>query len=59
MRFIDNLVELDTLNGEPARAATVRVADRVTADYRAWIEAAVFCARAAHADTDTTEGRSP
>ncbi len=46
MEFIDTLPALEALYGTPVAAATVKVAPRLTPEYRAWIEAAPFCALA-------------
>lgn len=43
---IETVDELETLYGTPAAAATVKVAPRMTAEYRALIEASPFCALA-------------
>lgn len=42
--WIQDIPALEALYGTPATAATVKVADRVTPEYRAWIEASPFCA---------------
>ena len=44
--IIDTIEKLEALYGTPKPASTRKVADRVTAQYRAWIEAAPFCALA-------------
>lgn len=45
-RYLTSLDELHALYGEPAEASVVKVAKQLTPDYRAWIEAASFCALA-------------
>ena len=40
---ITSLAELDALYGDPVPASLVKVADRITPEYRRWIEAAPFC----------------
>ncbi len=46
MQFIETTAELEAHYGTPGTAATVKVADHVTPQYRAWIEASPFCALA-------------
>ena len=41
---IDTIEKLEALYGTPGQASLVKVADRITPQYRAWIEAAPFCA---------------
>lgn len=41
---IQDLEALHALYGVPGAASTVKLADRLTPEYRAWIEAAPFCA---------------
>ncbi|MEM8631748.1 MAG: pyridoxamine 5'-phosphate oxidase family protein [Pseudomonadota bacterium] len=41
---IETVEALEALYGSPKPAATVKVADRLTPEYRAWIDAAPFCA---------------
>ncbi|MEM8786990.1 MAG: pyridoxamine 5'-phosphate oxidase family protein [Pseudomonadota bacterium] len=41
--WIDTLEGLEARYGTPGLASTVKVADRVTPEYGAWIEAAPFC----------------
>jgi uncharacterized protein len=43
---IGSIEELEALYGTPKPASLVKVADRLTPEYRAWIEAARFCALA-------------
>ncbi len=43
---ITTLEQLDALYGQPGEASLVKVADRVTPEYRAFIDAAPFCALA-------------
>jgi len=43
---VATLAELEALYGAPGRASLVKVADRITPEYRAWIEASPFCALA-------------
>lgn len=43
MAFVETLEELETLYGKPGKASLVKVANRITPTYRAWIEAAPFC----------------
>lgn len=44
--WIEDTAALEQLYGDPVEAATVKVADRLTPEYRAWIQAAPFCALA-------------
>lgn len=46
MSEVTTLAELEALYGRPARPSLVKVADRMTPEYVAWIEAAPFCALA-------------
>lgn len=46
MMQVTTLAELEALYGQPARPSLVKVAPRITPEYRAWIEAAPFCALA-------------
>lgn len=46
MGAIETVEELEAIYGQPARPAVVKVARRITPDYRAWIEASPFCALA-------------
>ncbi|MSU90629.1 pyridoxamine 5'-phosphate oxidase family protein [Rhodobacteraceae bacterium 2CG4] len=41
--WIEDTAALEALYGTPRAAATVKVADRITPAYRAWIEASPFC----------------
>jgi len=43
MAFVETLEELETLYAKPGEASLVKVANRITPTYRAWIEAAPFC----------------
>ena len=43
---IDTIEKLEALYGTPAPASLVKVAKRITPQYRAWIEASPFCALA-------------
>ena len=43
---IDTLEKLEALYGQPKPASLRKVADRITPEYRKWIEAAPFCALA-------------
>ena len=43
---IDTIEKLEALYGTPAPASLVKVANRITPQYRAWIEASPFCALA-------------
>jgi len=43
---ITTLEQLDALYGQPGQASLVKVVDRVTPEYRAFIDAAPFCALA-------------
>lgn len=43
MNYISSLEELHTHYGTPGDAAIKKVADRVTPEYRAWIERSRFC----------------
>lgn len=43
---VTTLEQLDALYGQPGEASLVKVADRVTPEYRAFIDAAPFCALA-------------
>ncbi|MBE3638086.1 pyridoxamine 5'-phosphate oxidase family protein [Mangrovicoccus algicola] len=43
MDWIDSEAELEALYGAAVPAALVKVADRITPEYRPWIEAARFC----------------
>ncbi|MGL4312069.1 MAG: pyridoxamine 5'-phosphate oxidase family protein [Paracoccaceae bacterium] len=43
MKFIATASELSALYGDPAPAATGKVAQRLTPEYRRWIERARFC----------------
>lgn len=44
--MIETIGELESLYGTPKQASLLKVADRVTPDYRAWIEASSFVALA-------------
>ncbi|MEM7613454.1 MAG: pyridoxamine 5'-phosphate oxidase family protein [Pseudomonadota bacterium] len=44
--WIEDIAALEALYGTPGEASLVKVADRLTPEYRAWIEAAPFCALA-------------
>lgn len=46
MEFIRDIAALEALYGQPGPAARVKVARRITPEYRAWIEAAPFAALA-------------
>ena len=46
MSFIATIEELEAIYGLPGEASTVKVADRVTLQYRAWIETSPFAALA-------------
>ncbi len=46
MSILTSVAELEALYGEPAETATVKVADRVTPEYRPFIEASPFVALA-------------
>lgn len=46
MTEITTIEALEALYGTPGEASLVKVADHVTAQYKAWIEAAPFCALA-------------
>jgi PPOX class probable FMN-dependent enzyme len=43
MDYIDNIDQLIAIYGEPGAAAVVKVADRLTPAYRAWIMRSRFC----------------
>ncbi len=43
MDYIDNIEELEALYGQPAQAALIKVAHRMTPTYRAWILRSRFC----------------
>jgi len=43
MDYIDNIEELEVLYGQPAHAALVKVAHRMTPTYRDWIMRSRFC----------------
>ena len=43
MEFIETTEELEALYGTPGAASLVKVADRLTPTYRAWIMASRFC----------------
>ncbi|MEM8656711.1 MAG: pyridoxamine 5'-phosphate oxidase family protein [Pseudomonadota bacterium] len=44
--WIEDIAALEALYGTPGEASLVKVTDRLTPEYRAWIEAAPFCALA-------------
>ena len=44
MNWINDIASLEALYGEPGLASTGKVTDRLTPEYREWIEAAPFCA---------------
>lgn len=46
MTIITDLAELEEIYGTPGKAATVKVADHITPEYRAWIKSSSFCALA-------------
>ncbi len=46
MTIITDLVELEAIYGKPGKAATVKVADHIAPEYRAWIASSSFCALA-------------
>ncbi len=46
MEWIEDVTALEALYGAPREAALVKVADRITPEYKAWIEASPFCALA-------------
>lgn len=46
MTIITDLTELEAIYGKPGKAATVKVADHITPEYRAWIKSSSFCALA-------------
>ena len=46
MKYIDNLDDLHAVYGTPKAASLVKVADRLTDNYRKWIEASPVCALA-------------
>ena len=41
--IVETLAELEALYGKPGEASVIKVANRITPAYRAWIEAAPFC----------------
>ena len=43
MEYIDSIEELEALYGQPAQAALVKVAHRLTPTYRVWILRSRFC----------------
>lgn len=43
MNFLETIEDLEALYGTPGEAALVKVADRLTPSYRAWIMASRFC----------------
>ena len=46
MTIITDLADLEEIYGIPGKAATVKVADHITPEYRAWIKSSSFCALA-------------
>lgn len=46
MRFAESEADLEAIYGEPGVTSLVKVADHLTDQYRAWVEAAPFCALA-------------
>ncbi|MXU64172.1 pyridoxamine 5'-phosphate oxidase family protein [Rhodobacteraceae bacterium KN286] len=44
--YLPDTEALEALYGTPSLAATIKVADHLTPEYRAWVEAARFCALA-------------
>jgi PPOX class probable FMN-dependent enzyme len=43
MDFLSEVAQLEAIYGTPGEASLVKVADRLTPTYRAWIEASQFC----------------
>ena len=43
MSFVETLEDLEALYPKPGEASLIKVANRITPAYRAWIEAAPFC----------------
>jgi uncharacterized protein len=46
MTILNTVAELEAIYGTPGKAATVKVADHITPEYRAWIASSSFCALA-------------
>lgn len=46
MTIIAELTALEKIYGKPGKAATVKVANQITPEYRAWIASSSFCALA-------------
>jgi PPOX class probable FMN-dependent enzyme len=46
MTIITGLAELEAIYGTPGKASIVKVSDRITPEYRAWIASSSFCALA-------------
>lgn len=43
MEYVSNIAELEALYGTPGEASIIKVANRLTPSYRAWIAASRFC----------------